>query len=47
MFFIVCFPSEQDRGLEALSHVITRQKNLAQVIGNEVDYQNGTILLLL
>lgn len=35
------FPTEQDRGLEALSSVITRQKNLAQVIGNEVDYQNG------
>jgi len=34
---------EQDRGLEALSHVISRQKNLAQVIGNEVDYQNELI----
>ncbi|CAL8124167.1 unnamed protein product [Orchesella dallaii] len=34
---------EQDRGLEALSEVISRQKNLAQVIGNEVDYQNELI----
>jgi syntaxin 8 len=35
--------TEQDRGLEALSEVISRQKNLAQVIGNEVDYQNELI----
>lgn len=35
--------SEQDRGLEALSEVITRQKNLAQTIGNEVTYQNELI----
>ncbi|OXA63866.1 syntaxin-8 [Folsomia candida] len=34
---------EQDRGLEALSHVITRQKTLAQAIGTEVDYQNELI----
>ncbi|ODM87597.1 Syntaxin-8 [Orchesella cincta] len=34
---------EQDRGLEALSEVISRQKNLAQVIGNEVEYQNELI----
>lgn len=37
-----CFV-EQDRGLEALSEVISRQKNLAQVIGNEVTYQNELI----
>lgn len=35
--------TEQDRGLEALSEVISRQKNLAQVIGNEVDFQNELI----
>lgn len=38
---VVC--TEQDRGLEALSHVITRQKTLAQAIGTEVDYQNELI----
>ncbi|CAL1540632.1 unnamed protein product [Lymnaea stagnalis] len=31
---------EQDRGLEALSHVIGRQKQMAVDIGNEVDSQN-------
>jgi len=34
---------EQDKGLEALSEVISRQKNLAQVIGNEVEFQNELI----
>lgn len=31
---------EQDHGLEALSHVIARQKHMALDIGNEVDEQN-------
>lgn len=31
---------EQDRGLEALSHVVSRQKQMAIDIGNEVDDQN-------
>lgn len=31
----------QDEGLEALSKVISRQKSLAQRIGDEVDEQNG------
>lgn len=31
----------QDEGLEALSKVISRQKNLALRIGDEVDDQNG------
>ncbi|KAK0043404.1 syntaxin-8, partial [Biomphalaria pfeifferi] len=31
---------EQDRGLDALSHVISRQKQMAVDIGNEVDGQN-------
>ncbi|KAL4239769.1 Syntaxin-8 [Mactra antiquata] len=34
---------EQDRGLEALSDVIARQKNMALDIGNEVDSQNVLI----
>ena len=32
---------EQDHGLEALSHVISRQKAMAVDIGNELDTQNG------
>ena len=35
---------EQDTGLEALSHVIGRQKQMAIDIGNEVDAQNGECL---
>jgi len=34
---------EQDRGLEALAEVISRQKRIATVIGDEVDYQNELI----
>jgi len=34
---------DQDRGLEALSQVISRQKQIATVIGGEVDYQNEII----
>jgi len=34
---------EQDRGLDALSEVISRQKRIATVIGDEVDYQNELI----
>jgi len=34
---------EQDRGLEQLSEVITRQKHLARTIGDEVDLQNELI----
>ncbi|XP_059172676.1 syntaxin-8-like isoform X2 [Physella acuta] len=34
---------EQDRGLEALSHVIGRQKQMALDIGNEVDSQNDLL----
>lgn len=34
---------EQDRGLEALSRVIGRQKQIALVIGNEVEEQNEII----
>jgi hypothetical protein len=33
--------AEQDKGLESLSHVITRQKQMAIDIGDEVDSQNG------
>lgn len=32
---------DQNEGLEALSKVIARQKNLALQIGDEVDVQNG------
>jgi len=34
---------EQDRGLESLSQVIARQKNLAMKIGNEIEDQNDII----
>ena len=37
---------EQDRGLEALGHVIARQKHMALDIGTEVDQQNGKIFLV-
>lgn len=33
--------SEQDRGLENLSQIISRQKNIAQTISDEVEYHNG------
>jgi hypothetical protein len=33
--------------LEALSKVISRQKEIAETIGTEVDLQNGKILLTL
>ena len=32
---------EQDRGLDALSRIIGRQKQIAVQIGNEVETQNG------
>lgn len=32
---------EQDKGLDSLSKVISRQKQMAIDIGNEVDGQNG------
>ena len=40
----VCLLSEQDRGLDALSNVIGRQKQMALDIGNEVDDQNSESL---
>jgi hypothetical protein len=36
--------SDQEQGLEALSKVISRQKEIAETIGNEVDLQNGKLL---
>ena len=36
-----CFSTEQDQGLDALSRVIGRQKQMAIDIGTEVDVQNG------
>ena len=39
----MCVFSEQDQGLEALSRVIGRQKQMAIDIGDEVDSQNGII----
>lgn len=36
------FPgTEQDAGLDALSSIISRQKQMGQEIGNELDEQNG------
>lgn len=33
--------SEQDAGLDALSSIISRQKQMGREIGNELDEQNG------
>lgn len=33
--------AEQDQGLDALSSVLSRQKQMAVDIGDEVDSQNG------
>ncbi len=35
------FYLEQDRGLEELSKIIGRQRQMAQAIGEEVESQNG------
>merc|ERR1712080_731309 len=35
--------AEQDKGLDALSKVIQRQKLMGQTIGEEIDYQNELI----
>lgn len=35
------FCAEQDAGLEALSSVLSRQKQMGQEIGNELEEQNG------
>ena len=37
------FSLEQDQGLEALSHVLSRQKQMALDIGDEVETQNGKL----
>lgn len=34
--------TEQDKGLEELSKIIGRQRQMAQAIGDEVESQNGT-----
>ena len=34
---------EQDRGLEALSNALRRQKKMGQQIGEEVEYQTGEV----
>lgn len=39
------YVADQDQGLEALSKVISRQKEIAETIGSEVDLQNGKLLL--
>lgn len=41
LFFYYFLFSEQDEGLEALSKVISRQKEIANTINSEVDHQNG------
>lgn len=40
-YLCVLFLSEQDAGLDALSSIISRQKQMGQEIGNELDEQNG------
>lgn len=39
--FIYFSVAEQDAGLDALSSIISRQKQMGQEIGNELDEQNG------
>lgn len=39
--FIYFSGAEQDAGLDALSSIISRQKQMGQEIGNELDEQNG------
>lgn len=38
---VLLFLSEQDAGLDALSSIISRQKQMGQEIGNELEEQNG------
>ncbi|KAF6097461.1 syntaxin 8 [Phyllostomus discolor] len=38
---------EQDAGLDALSSIISRQKQMGREIGNELDEQNGMIMVIL
>lgn len=35
--------ADQEQGLDRLSKVISRQKDIAVTIGNEVDFQNGKL----
>ena len=39
------YVADQEQGLEALSKVISRQKEIAETIGSEVDLQNGKLSL--
>lgn len=41
MFFLFLPFAEQDAGLDALSSVLARQKQMGQEIGNELEEQNG------
>lgn len=38
---MLCFCTEQDAGLDALSSILSRQKQMGQEIGNELEEQNG------
>ena len=43
-WYIMLFPlSDQDRGLEELSKIIGRQRQMAQAIGDEVESQNSIL----
>ena len=48
---VICFVSlvfvEQDKGLEALSGIIQRQKLMGQAISEEVDVHNGSYNILI
>lgn len=37
---------DQEKGLENLSQIISRQKNIATTISSEVDLQNGKLMCL-
>ena len=43
--YVIFNYSEQDRGLEALSNALRRQKKMGQQIGEEVEYQTGEVMV--
>ena len=40
--YFISIVADQDRGLEELSKIIGRQRQMAQAIGDEVESQNGS-----
>lgn len=44
LLFISIFFSDQDRGLDELSKILARQRNIAENIGSEVALHNGIVV---